>query len=66
MKPETQAKLTALIEQNVAAGFVRGQDLFAESLEVDLDKAEVLNQVQLEGVMDYLIQDHLAKKNNNA
>ncbi len=59
MKPETQQKLVSLIERNVAAGFVRGQQLFAESLETDLEKQEILEQVQLDGVLDYLYQDYI-------
>lgn len=58
MRKENQEKLIRLIENNVSAGFVRGQELFAESLETDLEKASVLNDVQLEGVMDYLLADY--------
>ena len=58
MKPETQEVIIKLIENNVAAGFVRGQTLFAESLDVDLEKKAVLEDVQLEGVMDYLLADY--------
>jgi hypothetical protein len=61
MKPETQLKLVSLIERNVAAGFVRGQQLFAESLETDLEKQEILEQVQLDGVLDYLYQDYIQR-----
>lgn len=59
MKPEIQEKLATLIENNVAAGFVRGQSLFMESFEVDLEKSEVLEKVQLEGVMEYLLKDYI-------
>ncbi len=59
MKPENQQKLVSLIERNVAAGFARGQQLFAESLETDLEKQEILEQVQLDGVLDYLYQEYI-------
>lgn len=58
MRPETQDKLINLIEQNVAAGFARGQELFAESVEEDMEKHEILENVRIDGVLDYLIQDY--------
>ena len=61
MKPETQQKLISLIEQNVAAGFVRGQELFAESLDTDLEKKEILESAGLDGVLDYLYQDYMVR-----
>ena len=62
MKPETQQKLVSLIERNVAAGFVRGQQLFAESLETDLEKKEILENAGLDGVLDYLYQEYAVRR----
>ncbi len=64
MRPEIQANLISLIEQNVAAGFVRGQELFAESVEKDMEKQEIIEQVRLDGVLDYLVQDYTARHSN--
>ena len=64
MKPETQQKLINLIEQNVMAGFARGQELFAESVEQDMEKHEILENVQIDGVLDYLIQDYNNRHSN--
>lgn len=61
MKPENQQKLVSLIEKNVAAGFVRGQELFAESLDIDLEKKEILESAGLDGVLDYLYQDYIVR-----
>ena len=58
MRPETYQQIVSLIEQNVMAGFLRGQDLFAEAIEEDMGKHEILEQVRLDGVLDYLIQDY--------
>lgn len=65
MKPENQEKLLKLIESNVSAGLVRGQQLFAESLEEDLTKSDVIEKVQLEGVMEYLLSDYIDRSKNN-
>lgn len=62
MKDRNIQVLKTMIEHNVASGFVRGQELFVESFEEDLDKNSVIEQVQLEGVLDYLLQDF--SKNN--
>jgi len=62
MKLENQQKLISLIEQNVAAGFKRGQQLFAESIDQDLEKKELLENVGLDGVLDYLYQDYAARR----
>lgn len=61
MKPETQQKLISLIEQNVAAGFSRGQELFAESIDQDLEKKEILESTGIDGVLDYLYQEYTAR-----
>lgn len=58
MKLENQQKLISLIEQNVAAGFARGQELFAESIDLDLEKKEILESAGLDGVLDYLYQEY--------
>jgi len=62
MKLENQQKLISLIEQNVAAGFRRGQELFAESIDEDLEKKEILESAGLDGVLDYLYQDYAARR----
>lgn len=61
MKRETQQKLISLIEQNVAAGFARGQELFAESIDQDLEKKEILESTGIDGVLDYLYQEYAAR-----
>lgn len=58
MKAEIQEKLATLIENNVAAGFVRGQTLFLEGFEEDLEKASVLRNNSIDDVMQYLLTDH--------
>lgn len=63
MKPANREKFLQLIESNVAAGLLRGQELFVESLEEDLQKDDVLSQIQLEGVFDYLLTDY-ARRNH--
>ena len=58
MRPETQKRIAEIIESNLFAGFMRGQDLFAESFEQDLQKTEILEQISVDGVMDYLLTDY--------
>ena len=62
MKPETQQKLISLIEHNVAAGFTRGQELFAESIDQDLEKKEILESAGIDGVLDYLYQEYAVRR----
>ena len=57
MRPETIQKMNEIIEANVYAGFVRGQDLFVEALNEDLEKSTVLESVTVDGVMDYLLAE---------
>lgn len=58
MRPETLERIQTIIESNIVAGFVRGQDLFAESLNEDLQKHEILESVTVDGVMNYLLDDY--------
>lgn len=59
MKPENLEILKTIVEQNINRGFVRGQKLFIESFNEDLEKKSVIDDVQLEGVMDYLLKEHI-------
>lgn len=61
MRPEVVQKINQIIEANVAAGFVRGQDLFAESLNEDLQKSAILESASVDGIIEYLLDD--AQKN---
>lgn len=47
-----------LVLENINAGFVRGQELFAEALNYDLEKSEILESIQLDGYIDHLIQNY--------
>lgn len=58
MRPETKQVIQTIIESNVAAGFLRGQDLFTESLDEDLQKNEILENIELDGLMNYLLSDY--------
>ena len=64
MRVENQQKLISIIEQNVAAGFIRGQEIFAEAVNEDMEKQVVIEQVQLDGVLDYLAQDYNRRHSN--
>lgn len=57
MRPETLKKISEVIEANLATGFVRGQELFAESLNEDIEKTQILEGVGVEGVMDFLLSE---------
>lgn len=57
MRPETEKKIQQIIEANIAAGFVRGQSLFAESLNTDLEKTQIIEGVTINGVIDYLLSE---------
>ena len=59
MKPENQQKLIKLVESNINAGFIRGQELFAESVEQDLQKNEILENYSVDHVIEYLINESL-------
>ena len=59
MKPENQKKFLNLIEQNIQAGFLRGQELFQESLELDLQKHSILENHTVDDVIDHLITESL-------
>lgn len=58
MRPETEQYITAIINENIAHGFFRGQSLFAEELNEDLQKNEVLESVGVEGVMKHLLSEY--------
>lgn len=59
MKPENQQKFLKLIESNINAGFIRGQQLFAEAVEMDLQKNEILENHSVDDVIEYLITESL-------
>ncbi len=51
-----------IIAENLAAGFIRGQELFQESLDYELRKGEILESIGVVGCVDALIEDY--NKNN--
>ena len=57
LHPEVEQKFRYVIEQNIAAGFVRGQDLFMEALDEDLQKNLVLEKHTIDGVMGWLLTE---------
>lgn len=44
-----------MMTENIAAGFVRGQEIFQESLNDELQKSEILEGIELGGYVDALI-----------
>ena len=52
-----------VVLENSKAGFVRGQQMFAEGLNEDLQKKEILESVGIDGVVDYLIQEYTQRNN---
>lgn len=44
-----------MMTENIAAGFVRGQKIFQESLNDELQKSEILEGIELGGYVDALI-----------
>lgn len=56
-----QEFFTNMVFENVKAGFIRGQKLFQESLNEDLNKSSILENIQLEGYVDALLENYNAK-----
>lgn len=50
-----------VVAENLAAGFIRGQQLFQESLDYELRKGEILENIGIVGCVDALVEDF----NNN-
>lgn len=61
MKPENYEKFIQVVESNIAAGIMRGQQLFMEALEEDIEKDEVLSQVPVETVFEALLNDYVRR-----
>lgn len=47
-----------IVAENIAAGFIRGQQVFQESLNNELQKSEILENIKLEGYVDALLENH--------
>lgn len=47
-----------MMTENIAAGFVRGQKIFQESLNDELQKSEILEGIELGGYVDALIKNY--------
>lgn len=54
---EKQEKFAQIIAENIAAGFQRGVSVFTEGLEEDLNKQAIIENAQLEGVIDFLMEE---------
>ena len=43
-----------IVNENIAAGFIRGQKIFQESLNESLEKSEIIENIQLDGYINAL------------
>ena len=51
-----------IVNENIAAGFIRGQKIFQESLNESLEKSESIENIQLDGYINALCNQYIQEQ----